>query len=325
MGTRHVALAALAVLWLACQSGAAIGTTCARTSECASPLVCRLGRCRTECVTGRDCPAGQACLIGADGLGACELPTIDVCSVSCDAPLICASGHCRVECTSESDCPGGHVCTSNACQRADPASDAGTSDAGPSDAGLVCDPVAETGCGAGRCSVGTGVPACVATIGPGALAAPCTDDAECGSGLSCQGDRCVRVCFVADTSFCGPDLACSPDSVHGQVFLHSENGIGLCSEACDMLTSDGCPSDAWCGLGTDSAGHDFTWCRDVGAAGTGQSCRGQYDCAAGLFCHANTTCRRICDPGDPSATCPTGTCEQVTHFVARPDVGACLP
>lgn len=341
---RPFALALLGVLLWACQSGAPIGTTCERTSECATPLVCRIGRCRTECVVARDCPAGQACLVNADGLGACELPAIDVCSASCDAPLICASGHCRVECTVDTDCPGGHVCVSRACQRADVAMDAGVSDAGDDagtidaatpivdaappdhgDTGLSCDPVAETGCGAGeRCSVGTGAPACVASTGTLRLGDACTDDAQCEGRLSCQGGRCVRVCLLGDTTFCGADLACSVDSVHGQVSLAAAEGVGLCTQTCDLLTDSGCTNGGSCALGT-AAGGDFTWCRDVHAAGAGQSCSRQFDCAAGLYCHADALCHHFCDPMNATTTCPTGTCTPITSFRTQPQVGVCVP
>ena len=320
----------------ACQSGAALGTTCSLSSECASPLVCRIGRCRTQCAIARDCPAGQVCLITPSGLGACELPAIDVCSVSCDPPLACASGHCRVRCTTNDDCPGGHVCTANACQRADAMLDAGLEagtdaslDSGlpPFDAGLTCDPVANTGC-AGRCGLVSGAPTCVPGGGVGALEDACTSESTCGPGLSCQGGRCVRVCFLAQAGFCAHDLTCSGDSVHGQVPLASGSGLGLCSEACDPVADQGCPvMVSSCAIGTDRTGHDFTWCRDVGASAIDGSCSNAYDCAAGLTCYMGT-CHKMCD-FSTTAGCPSGHhCGsiQLTSFLdRRPNVGVCLP
>lgn len=341
------ALLGLSLLLFACQSGAVIGATCTRASDCESPLVCGFGRCRTECAAARDCPAGQVCLVDGAGLGACELPAIDVCSVSCDPPLRCASGHCRVECASDGECPPGHVCTANACERAEVAMDAGardgatpdasapdaghdgaTSDHG--DAGILCDPVAETGCASGqRCSIGGGAPTCIADTGTLALGDACSADVECGRGLSCQGGTCVRMCFVGDGAFCGDDLTCSYDSVHGQEFIRSMYGIGFCTQACDMLTDTGCPNGGTCALGTDSTGRDFTWCRDVGTvSGPTATCGSQYDCVASTFCYgsgAAARCDPFCDPTMAAATCPGGTCDLITRFTSRPQVGACTP
>lgn len=324
--TRLASLVGMSLALLACQSGAAIGTPCTLASQCASPLVCRIGHCRNECVAARDCPAGQVCLLNADGLGACELPAVDVCSVSCDPPLICAAGHCRVECTLDGECPGGHVCRSGACERADTIVDAGPSDASrPNDTGLACDPVAETGCSGGeRCSVGTGSPACVSATGSGILGDACSGDVDCGAGLSCQGARCVRVCRVGDSAICGSDSTCSYDSVHGQVFLSSTNGIGLCTQDCDLLTDARCLGGGSCALGTDPMGHDFTWCRDVGSVANGQACTQQFDCAAGLYCYVDGFCRPFCDPANAAATCST-TCDPATHLAAHAQVGACIP
>lgn len=315
----------------ACQSGAAIGTTCSLSSECASPLVCRIGRCRTQCSVARDCPAGQTCLITASGLGACELPAIDVCSVSCDPPLACASGHCRVQCTTDRDCPGGHVCTANACQRADTMLDArleAGSDTGqsPFDAGLTCDPVANTGC-PGRCGLVRGAPGCVAGGGAGTLHSACATEATCGPGLSCQGGRCVRVCFLARDAFCGPDLTCSSDGVSGQTSLSSSGAVGLCTEACDPVGDTGCPATgSSCAIGTDRFGHDFTWCRDVGAIASGGACVNAFECAAGLTCYMSS-CRQLCDLS-ASTGCTSGRCAStpLANLLAPVrDVGACIP
>jgi hypothetical protein len=331
----------LGLLLFACQGGSPLGTTCSRASECASPLVCRIGHCRTECVAARDCSAGQVCLVDGDGRGACELPAIDVCSVSCDAPLICASGHCRVECTSATDCPTGHVCTGNACQRADADAavdpDAGLEDAAPpahdaairhfdavpddaGDGGLLCDPVSNTGCGGGtRCGLTGRDPACVASTGSADVGRACTVESDCSAGLSCQGHRCVRICRLGDNAFCGPDLSCSIDSVAGQTNLTSDHGLGFCTEECNLLSGEGCAMGT-CALGTNTDGRDFTWCRDIGTTIEGQACTHEFDCAAGLGCH-HLFCRRFCDLA--GGQCSIAACENVTSFVTQPQVGEC--
>ncbi len=359
MSTRRSALivgTSLVACLLGCESGASIGAICTRASECASPLVCRIGRCRTECVEARDCPAGQVCLLNADRLGACELPAIDVCSVSCDPPLRCASGHCRVECMTDRDCPGGHVCTGSACQRADSVIDAGPVDAasedagsdastdaaqamghdgghpvandgslvGHGDGGLACDPVSETGCGSQRCAIPISAPGCVDATGTSGVSDPCGAEAECAWGLSCQGARCVQICPIGDDAYCGLDLVCSLDSVHGQRALATANGIGLCTEACDPLFHVGCPTDATCAIGTGGSGNDFTWCRDIGPGREGASCSNALGCATTLDCYMGA-CREFCDAASGHG-CPTNRhCDGTTSFVGRPQVGACIP
>jgi hypothetical protein len=335
---------AFGFLLLACQSGASLGTTCERASDCASPLVCRIGRCRTECAAARDCAAGQVCLINAEGQGACELPSIDVCSVSCDAPLICASGHCRVECTTDASCPSGHVCASGACQRADssidagPLPDSGSSDAGADasahdaarrhvdampddvgDAGGMCDPVSNTGCPGMRCGFVGIEPRCVPAGGTADVGDACAFEADCGVGLSCQGHRCVRACWLGHNAFCGPDLSCSIDSVSGQTILTSAAGLGFCTEQCDLVTDTGCAMGT-CAFGTNSDGHDFTWCRDIGAVAVGAACVHEFDCQPGLGCH-HGFCRRFCD--FTGSQCTVAQCENISSFSTQPQVGEC--
>ena len=122
-----IGLAALSLT--ACESHATLGTPCARDSECASPLACRLGRCRTECVETRDCPPASEC-VPTPGGGSCALST-DRCGedADCTAPLVCgADGQCRAECLSDADCTDdGHcvlagrlVCVASMVQRPPP-------------------------------------------------------------------------------------------------------------------------------------------------------------------------------------------------------------
>lgn len=40
--------------------GLSQGSECELTSDCDAPLVCRIGRCRRECATSRDCAAGPS-------------------------------------------------------------------------------------------------------------------------------------------------------------------------------------------------------------------------------------------------------------------------
>ncbi len=90
----------------------ALGNECELATQCAAPLVCRLGHCREECRLNRDCRAGLVCLRDAAGLGACELPEQDRCALSsdCATPLVCLMGHCSEACARDVDCPAGARC-----------------------------------------------------------------------------------------------------------------------------------------------------------------------------------------------------------------------
>jgi hypothetical protein len=87
---------------------------CALNSDCSSPLVCGQGYCVGQCVTSRDCAAGQDCII---------LPTGKVCQAlekkkciynsDCD-PLFCAiDQQCRNQCQTDVDCVLGDRCAIN--------------------------------------------------------------------------------------------------------------------------------------------------------------------------------------------------------------------
>lgn len=134
------------VVLAACQSSAAVGAPCARTSECTAPLVCRLGRCRTECASARDCGALGACI--QDGsYGVCRLEVETHCASDgdCGGSLRCAGGVCRNHCRDASDCIAGGDCVPDAVlgavcveptdERDAGATDSGAVDAGPGDAG----------------------------------------------------------------------------------------------------------------------------------------------------------------------------------------------
>jgi hypothetical protein len=110
---RIVSLAALCALACTARPTLSLGGDCELASQCASPLVCRLGRCRDECRSDRDCRAGLACQLDPHGLGACELPE-EVCTQNhdCPMPLVCLMGRCANACNSDVDClPGEHCVT----------------------------------------------------------------------------------------------------------------------------------------------------------------------------------------------------------------------
>lgn len=130
-----------------CEARLVLGGSCAQTSECASPLVCRFERCRTECVTTRDCPIGTVCL-AEEGGGVCRLPAESACSSDADCPgaLACALGACRNRCVTVDDCRPGAECVADVlagtvCVDPGDAPDAGArpDGGGTTDAGIAID------------------------------------------------------------------------------------------------------------------------------------------------------------------------------------------
>jgi alpha-tubulin suppressor-like RCC1 family protein len=144
----------MARLWLAwglsiaisgCAPRLVVGTACTASSECDGALVCRLGRCRSECVSQRDCPPGLMCLLDPSGDGSCALPEESRCTASsvCAEGLMCIDGACANACTTVAECPADSRCEEGMDRRARcvsvdrPRDDAGVGpDVGADDAGL---------------------------------------------------------------------------------------------------------------------------------------------------------------------------------------------
>jgi alpha-tubulin suppressor-like RCC1 family protein len=143
---------------LGCQSGASLGATCRRASDCTGALVCTLGACRAACRVSRDCTLGQRCLVEpTTGVTACSVAQLDDCMAHpCPNGLTCSAGTCVNACGDVVACPDGN-CVGNVCI-ATPI-DAGVSldapvadahDAAPSCHGPSCDPVVHLAMGDDR-------------------------------------------------------------------------------------------------------------------------------------------------------------------------------
>ena len=206
--------------------------------------------------------------------------------------------------------------------------DAGASpDAARIDAnyGWACDPVADTGCPAGRrCGLLSGAPTCVAS-GSVALAGTCASEAECARGLTCQNRRCHALCYAGDRLACGPDVVC--DALMLSFSDLPAAGLAYCTETCDPLAASNpaCGPMTHCSLEVATASRGYTFCVGLGTHLEGDLCGGQSDCADGLACaYDGGRCRAFCDPSAPSA-CPIGrTCQPALMLSAR-TIGVCLP
>lgn len=263
----------LVLLAAACQSAPTPGASCTHTSECASGLVCRYGRCRAECTANADCPLGAACLLGADGSGACGLDADLGCTTSgvgrtCATGLVCVADRCERPCTSAADCPSDGVCLPvgdgtrfcfDARASADaglPVVDAGTDasvvDAGPPDAATQLDvgPVDAATVDAGLLRTG----ALDVCAGPRSACLVAADRSvwcwgssahgQLGTGGDCTGAATqvasplapVAGIAGADAITCGDDFACAHTS-DGRVWCWGANDRGqlgrITSVTCD--------------------------------------------------------------------------------------------
>jgi hypothetical protein len=283
------------MLLAACQSGATPGAACMRSTECGGSLVCRLGRCRAECASDRDCPLGARCYLASE-VGACELPAIDVCAaIACAPPLVCRDGRCSQVCETASDCGGG-ACVAGTCERA------------TGDAGVLAD-------------------------GSVARRQTCTAPSDCPAGSACTSIGggvfyCRPSC--ATSSDCvghvGPASTCVE-----MMRMDAAMGLWTCTLPCHIAPDD-CAIGDTCRPTTaqefPSANYvNIVECDTVGTHPFGTTCATDEDCGPHATC-SNTTCRALCDrsAGAP-ATCAAPTiCNQfsaVAVYVDGVEWGAC--
>jgi alpha-tubulin suppressor-like RCC1 family protein len=279
-------LVALSSLCACIEPPLTLGAQCIANSDCETPLVCRLARCRNACIESKDCPPGQLCVLDAQRLGACTLPGEETCSIAsdCPSPLVCGFGRCTNECMTREDCVTGAVC------RFDPES------------------------GGNRCFEAVVPVSCVsdgdclapAICGANGLCRPiCRVDSECPRGYRCADDACVPATDGSiDASFDGgldasfdahlPDAA-PPDGALPDASM--PDAAGDAGMSC-MMPGD-CPSGPRstptcigrvCGLsctaGFDDCDRDpSTGCEaDLSSTSSCRACGTR--CGAGLACEA---------------------------------------
>ncbi len=200
-----------------------------------------------------------------------------------------------------------------------------------------CDAPAQTGCETGQACypnpAGSGDNVCEAP-GTQTLSQACSETERCVGGLSCTKSsaqvspeirRCMKLC--KDDSDCaegGPGSQCA-------LFVPRETGrIGLCTEQCNLVTSEECPTGLRCLVSRVNANW-ATFCAPPGTIAEGGSCKicgaddtscnPNLDCAPGLYCSEETqgattgVCRKFCRVG--TADCAGGTqCRDFDGVVA---------
>lgn len=244
---RHVALVGLLLgLATACQNAPLPGAACTTTASCTSPLVCRFGRCRSECSASRDCPPAARCLLTSDGTGVCSLDVDQGCESAggtvCPTGLVCIADRCEQACSGSLGCAPGAVCTpAGAVSYCAPV---GGDDAAIVDASLDAVSV-DAGTDATRPDAGPGSGVRLVCVGDGfacASVAP-SDEVYCwgqdaahalgGAGAGCSADRSdvatpLQVSNLSDVDqlVCGRSWACAHVRGDGSVRCWGESNWG---------------------------------------------------------------------------------------------------
>ena len=192
---------------------------------------------------------------------------------------------------------------------------------------LVCDPVAQSGCGPGeKCDVVAGAYACAAAGAVGELGRcdRAVEPSACATGLVCVAtawgdDRCQR--------FCAPDLAVCRAEESCAVAGETADGAAYHACAgrnqCDPLAQDCVDAAHSCQLGPSG-----TLCAAPAEppAPDGAACTASHECARGSACAtvgAATRCLRLCAPGGGVPRCDGGaSCARYTD-VGPIAVGVC--
>jgi hypothetical protein len=247
----------------------------------------------------------------------------------------CNAGSCSCAATGAS-CNGDSDCCSNHCD--DGVCSAPPDLAQPPDMAKLppCDPLAQTNCPSGEaCYVLSDSVSCQSP-GVTATARTCSSTFDCAPGNVCLDNPdsvCRRLCS-ADydcRTTPGNQLPVSSSNVAYCNFTYSSTSYVTCSIPCNPVAAIG---GTGCGAGKCSvyslaAGQaEYSDCGTAGTGAEGDTCAGDYTCAAGLNCFSSnggpSHCRRMCrtgNNGDCSAVAGT-TCQTITGWT---QFGACCP
>jgi hypothetical protein len=223
-----------------------------------------------ECVTARDCAAGESCVNNE-----CEAPDTAECGADadCGSGEVCDRQECvpegtENECTTRSDCASGQVCTNGTCE-------------GGTESCVFNNECSEEGlCVNGNCF------------------SACSQDDDCGNLEHCRQGIC-RTTECNGTSDCAGDEMCIDATCMPACESSGDCDSGyVCTEHgyCDRDPNVECRSGAECSR--DEVCYKET-CR--------AACTCNQDCSTGEICDMESnTC--VDDGGEPPTTCED-TCD----------------
>jgi Putative metal-binding motif len=314
---------------------------CTLNSDCVSPLVCAFEVCHQQCMSSRDCPSPEICVLGtglagdagADSgtsqqAGICQ-SILCVSSSQCPSlsGQVCASdGQCRDQCTATSQCLLMQVCVSGVC--------ADTADL--SDGGKL-----------------------VGSVHDGAVGTTCVLSSDCGdAGLICRNGTCGVQCRASID--CVPPEGPGGECVKNICTLSADGAIAHPKDAAFDVASDAppgygdvcnLPSDCPSGLRCGASGHctyecdqsedcaggpAFACCVDhecrggscldgssastdgPAASDACKACASNDQCQNGIYCDGVEECAAGCcapaldTPCDSHNPCVLDTCDEAT-------------
>ncbi len=189
----------------------------------------------------------------------------------------------------------------------------------------LCDPVAQCGCDATQTCAFTPERSRMFTcVAPGVtpIGEPCDADDTCVKGSVCAGGLCAATCSRdADCD----DGKCAPVSAGGELV----SDLRVCDLACNPLVPDSCATGATC---ANATGTGTFSCRRQNATGVlDDPCTESGDCAPGLGCAPDGTCRPWCsletvsvDPVSVAVEIVVGL-DAGADVTVCPDLSECLP
>ena len=260
-----------------CQSCPADCGSCCGNSVCDSSIGETCFLCPLDC--GQCCGDGQ-CV-------AAHSETTRTCPADCGTGIKCGDNKCDAPTETATNCPAD--CVAAVC-------------------GLTCHPVTQKNCSGTLQCYPNGNNATCTSPGSKSLGQTCEGLNECTKGLLCVNKLCKKLCDTGGAAgyTCGSNEVCDK-LISGTKELPC--GLGACfgDDACNLLTSVGCPATHNCA----PAGAQKRQCVPAGTGAINTSCTADIDCQKNLLCLGTTsggpkTCLSKCHTSGGSPKCAGG-------------------
>lgn len=299
----------------------AVGDLCYVASDCPDPLVCAFQKCRSQCLSDKDCQAKQHC-VGATAprTGVC-IPNED-CELNsdCPDPLVCARNFlCNAQCRGDNDCLKAQYCDRGSCVDRE----AVPPDSGPQTPGKIGQSCLLNS----DCEVGL---ACLSNLTCGKQ---CNETRDCLAGQVCVSGLCALPGTTTPDAG-GGDAALPP--TYGDPCTYSSDCAfplicrtgGRCGWECngnaDCKITEVCSGGHLCIVPPPDAGSDAPI--DTSDGATGKMCTSSSDCDDGVFCNGYERCiggrcaPPLESPCDSHSSCVKDSCDEATKKCSHVEV-----